>query len=434
MAESAQIIISTPKSEKILQKKEFEIKMDKKSYKLIALIDNSFINFKLTQIGDNSKISYENKYNFNDIANILELNLQEYNTLEKIFELISKSDIKINIDNKNNINLILNLLSKGNKQKIYKLILNKPKLGINEKFDIIIKTINNIKSENKNLLIDEEFLKLQNLLNQLESSINKKFEINRNKLNSLKNIAQDYEIRLNKNKKNTLDLKNEVKKIEEKYKINDNINNNNSNNNYNNNSINKKNDIIKKENKCIEEVLTVEKLYGINHKYSIASKIILIGDSDSGKTWILDSYLSRLSSNFSSSGINIDIIFIKINNTIMKITITDLPGAEKYFSIAKNKSNGQDLIIFVYAINNYNSFSIIKERIKIIKQNNDKKSHYILVGSKVDLENDREVSYDDGQKLAEQENFELFVEVSAKMNFYIDELFGEAIKILYRNN
>jgi len=434
MVESAKIIISTPKSEEILQKKEFEIKMDKKSYKLIALIDNSFINFKLTQIGDNSKISYENKYNFNDIANILELNLQEYNTLEKIFELISKSDIKLNIDNKNNINLILNLLSKGNKHKIYKLVLNKPKLSINEKFDIIIKTINNIKSENKNLLIDEEFLKLQNLLNQLESSINKKFEINRNKLNSLKNIAQDYEIRLNKNKKNTLDLKNEVKKIEEKYKINDNINNNNSNNNYNNNSINKKNDIIKKENKCIEEVLNVEKLYGINHKYSIASKIILIGDSDSGKTWILDSYLSRLSSNFSSSGINIDIIFIKINNTIMKITITDLPGAEKYFSIAKNKSNGQDLIIFVYAINNYNSFSIIKERIKIIKQNNDKKSHYILVGSKADLENDREVSYDDGQILAEQENFELFVEVSAKMNFYIDELFGEAIKIIYRNN
>lgn len=434
MVESAKIIISTPKSEEILQKKEFEIKMDKKSYKLIALIDNSFINFKLTQIGDNSKISYENKYNFNEIANILELNLQEYNTLEKIFELISKSDIKINIDNKNNINLILNLLSKGNKHKIYKLVLNKPKLSINEKFDIIIKTINNIKSENKNLLIDEEFLKLQNLLNQLESSINKKFEINRNKLNSLKNIAQDYEIRLNKNKKNTLDLKNEVKKIEEKYKINDNINNNNSNNNYNNNSINKKNDIIKKENKCIEEVLNVEKLYGINHKYSIASKIILIGDSDSGKTWILDSYLSRLSSNFSSSGINIDIIFIKINNTIMKITITDLPGAEKYFSIAKNKSNGQDLIIFVYAINNYNSFSIIKERIKIIKQNNDKKSHYILVGSKADLENDREVSYDDGQILAEQENFELFVEVSAKMNFYIDELFGEAIKIIYRNN
>ena len=225
MVESTQIIFSTPKSEEIFQKKEFDIKMDKKTYKLILLIDNSFINFKLTQIGNNSKLSYENKYNFNEIANILELNLQEYNSLEKIFELIYKSDIKINVDNKDNINLILNLSFKENKQKIYKLILNKPKLDINEKFDIIIKTINNIRSENKNLLIDEEFLKLQNLLNQLESSINKKFETNRNKLNSLKNIAQDYEIRLNKNKKKTLDLKNEVKKMEEKY--NKYINNNN---------------------------------------------------------------------------------------------------------------------------------------------------------------------------------------------------------------
>ena len=432
MVESTQIIFSTPKSEEIFQKKEFDIKMDKKTYKLILLIDNSFINFKLTQIGNNSKLSYENKYNFNEIANILELNLQEYNSLEKIFELIYKSDIKINVDNKDNINLILNLSFKENKQKIYKLILNKPKLDINEKFDIIIKTINNIRSENKNLLIDEEFLKLQNLLNQLESSINKKFETNRNKLNSLKNIAQDYEIRLNKNKKKTLDLKNEVKKMEEKY--NKYINNNNNNKNNKNNSINERKDNIKKEKEYIEEELKVEKLNGFNYHYSVSSKITLIGDTDSGKTWILDSYLSRPSSNLSSSGINKEIIYFKINNTIMKLVVTDLPGAEKYFSIARNSSKGEDLIIFIYPINSYNSFCVLKERIKIIKNNSKKIAHYILVGSKADLENSREVSYDDGQELADKENLDLFIEVSAKMNFNIDELFCAAIKILYRNN
>lgn len=432
MVESTQIIFSTPKSEEIFQKKEFDIKMDKKTYKLILLIDNSFINFKLTQIGNNSKLSYENKYNFNEIANILELNLQEYNSLEKIFELIYKSDIKINVDNKDNINLILNLSFKENKQKIYKLILNKPKLDINEKFDIIIKTINNIRSENKNLLIDEEFLKLQNLLNQLESSINKKFETNRNKLNSLKNIAQDYEIRLNKNKKKTLDLKNEVKKMEEKY--NKYINNNNTNKNNKNNSINERKDNIKKEKEYIEEELKVEKLNGFNYHYSVSSKITLIGDTDSGKTWILDSYLSRPSSNLSSSGINKEIIYFKINNTIMKLVVTDLPGAEKYFSIARNSSKGEDLIIFIYPINSYNSFCVLKERIKIIKNNSKKIAHYILVGSKADLENSREVSYDDGQELADKENLDLFIEVSAKMNFNIDELFCAAIKILYRNN
>ena len=432
MVESTQIIFSTPKSEEIFQKKEFDIKMDKKTYKLILLIDNSFINFKLTQIGNNSKLSYENKYNFNEIANILELNLQEYNSLEKIFELIYKSDIKINVDNKDNINLILNLSFKENKQKIYKLILNKPKLDINEKFDIIIKTINNIRSENKNLLIDEEFLKLQNLLNQLESSINKKFETNRNKLNSLKNIAQDYEIRLNKNKKKTLDLKNEVKKMEEKY--NKYINNNNTNKNNKNNSLNERKDNIKKEKEYIEEELKVEKLNGFNYHYSVSSKITLIGDTDSGKTWILDSYLSRPSSNLSSSGINKEIIYFKINNTIMKLVVTDLPGAEKYFSIARNSSKGEDLIIFIYPINSYNSFCVLKERIKIIKNNSKKIAHYILVGSKADLENSREVSYDDGQELADKENLDLFIEVSAKMNFNIDELFCAAIKILYRNN
>ena len=431
MVEAVQITMATPKSEEVFQKKEFDIKMDKKPYKLIVFIENSFINFKLTQIGDNSKISYENKYNFNDIGNILELNLQEYN-LQKILELISKSDIKINIGNQGNINLILNFPSKENKQKIYMLILNRPKLDINEKFDIIIKNINNIKNGNQNLLRDEEFLKLQNLLNELESSINKKFESNRNKLNSLKNIAQDYEIRLNQNKKKTLDLKTEVKKMEEKFNIY--INNNNNNNNYNNNSINERNDIIKKENKYIEEELKVEKLYGISYKFSVSSNIILIGDTDSGKTWILDSYLSRPSSNFTSMGINKEIIYIEVNKTIMRIAVTDIPGANKFFSIAERNSIEQDLIIFIYPINNYNSFSLLEERITIIKQENKKNAHYILVGSKADLENSREVSYDDGQELALKENFDLFIEVSAKMNFNIDVLFYEAAKILYRNN
>ena len=428
MVEPARITMATPKAEEVFQKKEFDIKMDNKSYKLIVFIENSFINFKLTQIGDNSKISYENKYNFNEIANILELNLQEYN-LEKILELISKSDIKINIDYQGNINLMLNFPSKENKQKIYMLILNRPKLDINEKFDIIIKNINIIKNENQNLLRDEEFLKLQNLLNQLESSINKKFETNRKKLNSLKNIAQDYEIRLNENKKKTLDLKNEVKKMEEKY-----INNINNNNNNNNNTINERNDIIKKENKYIEEELKVEKLNGISYNYSISSNIILIGDTDSGKTWILDSFLSRPSSNFTSMGINKEIIYVKVNKTIMRIAVTDIPGADKFFSIAEKNSIDQDLIIFIYPINNYNSFRTLKERITIIKPENKKNAHYILVGSKADLEDSREVSYDDGQELAFTENFDLFIEVSAKMNFNIDVLFYEAAKILYRNN
>jgi GTPase SAR1 family protein len=118
----------------------------------------------------------------------------------------------------------------------------------------------------------------------------------------------------------------------------------------------------------------------------------------------------------------------------MRIAVTDIPGADKFFSIAERNSIDQDLVIFIYPINNHNSFCLLKERITIIKQEKKKKAHYILVGSKADLEDSREVSYDDGQELAFKENFDLFIEVSSKMNFNIDVLFYEAAKILYRNN
>ena len=49
----------------------------------------------------------------------------------------------------------------------------------------------------------------------------------------------------------------------------------------------------------------------------------------------------------------------------------------------------------------------------------------MLVGNKIDLEEKRKVSYDEGQKLADKYNF-LFYEVSAAENKNIEEFF-EAI-------
>ena len=216
-----------------------------------------------------------------------------------------------------------------------------------------------------------------------------------------------------------------------KFNISDNDNNINKNND---NSIIEKKNIKKKENNHIEEELKVEKLYGFNYSYLITGKILVIGDSDSGKTWILDTYLSRPSSNFSTSGMNKDIFYIEVNNTIIRIISIDLPGGEKFFPIAQRNSENQDLIIFIYSISNYNSFKILKDRIKIVKQECKNETNFILVGSKADLEESREVSYEDGQGLADKENFDLFIEVSAIRNFNIDQLFFEAAKILYRKN
>ena len=52
-----------------------------------------------------------------------------------------------------------------------------------------------------------------------------------------------------------------------------------------------------------------------------------------------------------------------------------------------------------------------------------------LIGNKIDLEDKRQVSYEDGKKFAE-ENDMLFFETSAKEGNNIQEIFSESVSIL----
>ena len=95
--------------------------------------------------------------------------------------------------------------------------------------------------------------------------------------------------------------------------------------------------------------------------------------------------------------------------------------------------SSKDIIIFVYSIDDRNSFENLKEKINEIKTKSKKNAHFILVGNKVDLETKRVVKKEEGENLAKDENLDLFLEVSAKNGNYIDKIFFDACKILYKS-
>ena len=448
MEEPAPVVFQTPKDKDISLKKEYILKEKNISYKLIIYIDSLFIHFKINEFNNIPLYNYQNKYNYDSIINILHLDNKIYNNLKTIFKLIDQAylnkNITMNLDNNTKIylNIILFINNQHNK---YLLVLNKVKLEINEKFEIIINEINNLKKENNNLLLnDNELEKLQQLINNLENKIYEKFQNNKKKLNLLQKAENDNAKIINENKNKIISLKNQIKQIENKtlFLINNNNNNNNKNNNNNNNNkINIENNNKNNENnenkikENIEEEYRIEKIYNINPKHSLLFKIILIGNALTGKTWITESFISYPSSSFATCGLENKQMLMKINNTIVKLWITDCPGVEKYFSIAKTNCKNKHLIMFVYSIDNLESFNIIKTRIKEIKNdiyNNN--ISYILIGNKADLEDKRKITYEEGQELANKEKMDLFIEVSAKMNFNIDELFFQATKIIYKKN
>jgi GTPase SAR1 family protein len=78
-----------------------------------------------------------------------------------------------------------------------------------------------------------------------------------------------------------------------------------------------------------------------------------------------------------------------------------------------------------------NSFKNIEEWVNELKNNANPDIKIFLIGNKADLENEREVTTAEAEKLKNDYEFDLFMETSAKTGFNAQELFVEAGKILY---
>jgi GTPase SAR1 family protein len=55
-----------------------------------------------------------------------------------------------------------------------------------------------------------------------------------------------------------------------------------------------------------------------------------------------------------------------------------------------------------------------------------------LVGNKYDLNNERQVSYEEGERYKNDKNLDYFVEASAKLGFNTEKIFKKAAMVLYR--
>ena len=108
-----------------------------------------------------------------------------------------------------------------------------------------------------------------------------------------------------------------------------------------------------------------------------------------------------------------------------KFNIWDTAGQEKYRALAALYYRGVDCAIIVYDITSANSFTMVREYWihELLRQSDNSENIMIaLVGSKCDLEDQREISYADGETLANGFNA-LFFECSSKTNHNIEEIF-----------
>jgi len=144
-------------------------------------------------------------------------------------------------------------------------------------------------------------------------------------------------------------------------------------------------------------------------------KIILLGNTETGKTSLINAYegkkfLEESLSTFGSQFIRKD---LEINGEIYSVQIWDTAGQERYRSVNKIYIKGSHIVLFVYDVTNRLSFTDLADfwvdYVDKILGNNITRG---LAGNKIDLQ-DIKVSKKEGKEYAEK-ICALFQQTSAK--------------------
>ena len=161
-----------------------------------------------------------------------------------------------------------------------------------------------------------------------------------------------------------------------------------------------------------------------NQKY----KMIFVGDQGTGKTCILNRFATNQFDEQYQTTIGLDFQSknVSIHDQDVRLLLYDTAGQEKFRSLIPMYIRESNIILLVYDITRKESFDNIPRWFSDVLNIKSNEAIYVLVGNKIDLKDQRKVTYNEGKKLADEKNI-IFEEVSAKTGENFEELFRDKI-------
>ena len=188
----------------------------------------------------------------------------------------------------------------------------------------------------------------------------------------------------------------------------------------------------------------IEKKYNlINDSKDI--NLILIGDTTVGKTCLFNRYFRDEFEEtlfVSTIGIEKEMKYVKIKNTIYKVTLWDTAGQERFRSLPKKYYQNANGVLLLFDVNNEKTFNSVSNWIEDIKINSNKTDVnggnnqldvvLYLIGNKID-KNERVVSREKAEEMAKSLGMTYF-EISCKLNMNIPEVMNRMILEHHKKN
>jgi len=156
-------------------------------------------------------------------------------------------------------------------------------------------------------------------------------------------------------------------------------------------------------------------------------KVMLIGDQAVGKSSLMVRYTED---NFyvnmlGTAGLDFKKKIIRRGDKVIKVTVYDTAGHERFRKINKSYYRNVKGMILVYDITDKQTFDNFTEWMNSILENEqkEKSTQILILGNKIDMPEERKVLLEEGNSIASKYNA-LFTETSAKTGENVENAFN----------
>lgn len=167
-------------------------------------------------------------------------------------------------------------------------------------------------------------------------------------------------------------------------------------------------------------------------KYQQLMKLIVIGDSGTGKSCLLHRFIEDTFSEDQTQTIGIEYgaKIIDLGGAKVKLQIWDTAGQERYKSVTRSYYRGAMGCLIVYDVNNRSSYESVPQWLSDARQLAGNDVVVMLIGNKIDLakaNNTRAVQHNEASLYAQQNGL-LHFETSAATGEFVTEAFLRVAK------
>ena len=170
-------------------------------------------------------------------------------------------------------------------------------------------------------------------------------------------------------------------------------------------------------------------------EYDYIFKVLLIGNSDVGKSSLILRYVDQIWNDVfvPTIGVDFKVKSLQIDNKRVKMQIWDTAGQERFRNVISSYFKGAHGILLIYDITARDSFKELENWLGEVERNATPQVLKILIGNKCDLDEQRQITVDEGEAFAARNGMK-FIETSAKNNTNVNEAFEALAKIMFESS